>query len=63
MKASEYLENVSKRLQMFIDPVTRQNLKSFTDGFSRGYIIADGRLQFHDVVDAWIQVVAARVGS
>src|SRR5437868_5405661 len=60
MKASEYLEHVSKKLNLYINPVTQQNLKSFTDGFTLGYVLADGRLDYHDVVNAWQQVVAAR---
>ena len=60
MKASEYLENVSKRLHCFIFPVTRENLKSFTDGFNLGYVLSHSELQFQDISDAWIEVIIAR---
>jgi hypothetical protein len=60
MKASQYLEVVSKRLQQFINPLTLQTLKSFFDGFNLGYVLARENLQFHDIPDAWISVVEIR---
>lgn len=60
MKPSEYIEGVGKRLNLCINPVTIENLKSFIDGFNLGYILAENRVQFHDKIYAWKQAVALR---
>lgn len=60
MKAAEYLEKVAARPQMFVSPFDFQTLKSFLDGFTLGYLLAKGDLEFSDKIPVWKYVVEKR---
>jgi hypothetical protein len=60
MKAAEYLEKVAVRPEMFVYPFNIQTLRSFLDGFTLGYLLANSHLEFSDKIAAWKYVVKKR---
>jgi hypothetical protein len=56
MNPSEFFGIVEKRLPLYLNPVTIQNLNALFYGFNLGYTLENESLQYHKVINVQIQI-------